>query len=130
MRQVAARPERVARRALDVLARTGAPAGRVLLVGMAYKPGVSDHRESPATRIAAELAAAGVPVDYHDPLVPVVDIPGVGARSSVDRPVPGDYALAVVATVHGGHDYGWLDGVAEVLDATYRLPVGGRRWLP
>jgi nucleotide sugar dehydrogenase len=128
MKQVAARPARVAARAEELLRATGAAGNRVLLVGMAYKPGVGDHRESPAMQIAEHLAAAGIEVDYHDPLVPAVDIPGLGERRSVEQPDPAAYDLAVVATVHRGHDYAWLDAVEHVLDGTYRTPAGATRW--
>jgi len=43
---------------------------RVLLIGLAYKPGVSDTRESPAIEILRLLVARGVEVACHDPLVP------------------------------------------------------------
>jgi len=45
---------------------------RVLVVGLAYKPGVADTRESPGLQLLALFAAAGAQVAYHDPLVPRV----------------------------------------------------------
>ena len=62
--RVAARPGEVAKRALDILTARGIAetAARVLLVGMAYKPGVEDYRESPAADIARHLANRGVHV--------------------------------------------------------------------
>jgi len=42
----------------------------VLVVGAAYKPDVSDTRESPAVDILAKLEDWGATVDYHDPHVP------------------------------------------------------------
>jgi nucleotide sugar dehydrogenase len=128
MRQVAARPARVAERALEVLERTGGSRGRVLVVGMAYKPGICDHRESPASQITQRLVAAGIDVDYHDPLVPSVEIAGAGGRRSVEVPDPDRYALAIVATMHPGRDYSWLDRVEHVLDGTYRTHAGRTRW--
>lgn len=46
----------------------GAPAPVVVLAGVAYKPDVSDVRESPTLRIAAMLESAGVAVRLYDPL--------------------------------------------------------------
>ncbi|MEO8830131.1 nucleotide sugar dehydrogenase [Lapillicoccus sp.] len=43
---------------------------RVLLVGVTYKPDVSDLRESPAGPLADRLAAWGADLAYHDPRVP------------------------------------------------------------
>ena len=45
-------------------------ASRILLLGVAYKPDVDIISESPALRIANELAARGAQVAYHDPHVP------------------------------------------------------------
>lgn len=129
MERVADRPGAVAARGLEVLAARGIPAAsaRVLLVGMAYKPGVEDYRESPACAITRHLAERGVRVDYYDPLVESADIPGVGTLSSVAGPVAADYDLALVVTVHRGFDYTFLVDCADVLDATYRTPGGRRR---
>ncbi|MBP0494184.1 nucleotide sugar dehydrogenase [Pararoseomonas indoligenes] len=43
---------------------------RILLLGLAYKPGVPDTRESPAVEIFRLLQERGAIVAYHDPLVP------------------------------------------------------------
>jgi len=46
----------------------------ILVVGAAYKPDVSDVRESPAIDIIAELDGWDATVDYHDPHVPELDV--------------------------------------------------------
>ena len=43
---------------------------RVGVVGVAFKPDVSDARNSPASEVIAGLAAGGAEVQYHDPHVP------------------------------------------------------------
>src|SRR6202140_3535284 len=43
---------------------------RVTVVGVSYKPGVGDVRESPALKIIALLRDLGADVLYHDPHVP------------------------------------------------------------
>jgi UDP-N-acetyl-D-glucosamine dehydrogenase len=62
-----------------------APARRarplVLIVGMAYKPGVGDVRDSVALSVASLLKNEGIQVEYHDPLVPTVTIDGEIATS-------------------------------------------------
>ncbi|MGO9821179.1 MAG: nucleotide sugar dehydrogenase [Solirubrobacteraceae bacterium] len=129
LQRVAARPADVAGRALEALAERGiaAQGARVLVVGMAYKPGIEDYRESPAAAITRHLAGQGVQVEYYDPLVDTADIRGVGRLMSVAGPVAGDYDLALVATVHPGFDYSFLADCENVLDATYRTPGGKRR---
>ena len=46
----------------------------ILVVGAAYKPNVSDTRESPAIDIFTELDNWGAGVDYHDPYVPKLEV--------------------------------------------------------
>ncbi|TKR25239.1 nucleotide sugar dehydrogenase [Natronomonas salsuginis] len=48
----------------------------VLVVGAAYKPDVSDTRESPAIDIIQQLEEWNAAVAYHDPHVPELDILG------------------------------------------------------
>jgi UDP-N-acetyl-D-glucosamine dehydrogenase len=42
---------------------------RVLILGVAYKPGVGDVRETPATQLVDHLKSLGAHVAWHDPLV-------------------------------------------------------------
>ncbi len=139
MRTVAARPRRVAMRAHELLQRSGRQLRdvRVLVVGVAYKPGVGDARGAPAGEIISRLLADGVQVDYHDPLVPALQIDGEPLHGVDPDPRrdasgfgPEDYELAIVLTMHPGHDYGWLRRCPQVLDCTYRAQTGSRRFLP
>jgi UDP-N-acetyl-D-glucosamine dehydrogenase len=50
---------------------------RVLLIGISYKPNISDTRESPALKIWERLKARGFAVTYHDPFVPSIEIENV-----------------------------------------------------
>ena len=43
---------------------------KVLLVGVTYKPNISDCRESPAYHLGERLASWGAEISYHDPFVP------------------------------------------------------------
>jgi UDP-N-acetyl-D-glucosamine dehydrogenase len=90
---------------------------------------VRDVRESPAVRIMRELAEEGMAVSYHDPLVRSLEADEQLALLSVPRPRPGDYDLALIVTLHDGHDYGWLDAFERVLDCTYCTPLGRERAL-
>jgi UDP-N-acetyl-D-glucosamine dehydrogenase len=42
-----------------------------LILGVAYKPGVGDVRETPVSELRNYLEAKGADVAWHDPLVPV-----------------------------------------------------------
>ncbi|MFJ8885450.1 nucleotide sugar dehydrogenase [Streptomyces sp. NPDC102402] len=123
MTAIAERPARVAGKARESLAARGvAIAGaRVLILGVAYKPGVADLRESPALEIMDRLTAWGATVEYADPLVPSLDRHGV-PRHSVGAPGALGWDLVVVHTVHPGTDLDWLDDGPAVLDVTHRLP--------
>lgn len=44
----------------------------ILVLGLSYKKGVADTRESPAYQIIPKLVKMGAQVDYHDPYVPSV----------------------------------------------------------
>jgi UDP-N-acetyl-D-glucosamine dehydrogenase len=77
---------------------------RILLLGVAYKPGVGDIRESPALKILSRLSAGGARVSYHDPYV--AELPGRTARSVPDLDAAvAETDLAVVVTDHPGIDF-------------------------
>ncbi len=123
MRQIAARPGQVAGRALALCGAADVP--RILLVGLAYKPGVADVRESPSMEIFDTLRAAGAAVAYHDPLIASFEHDGRLWFSA--PPDANGYDLAVLLVRHRGLVLGWLDG-ARVLAGTYRLsPLAAER---
>jgi GDP-mannose 6-dehydrogenase len=45
------------------------PPARVLLVGLAFKPGTDDLRDSPAVDLARQLLRAGFDLSVHDPTI-------------------------------------------------------------
>ncbi|MFL5863234.1 MAG: UDP binding domain-containing protein, partial [Solirubrobacteraceae bacterium] len=55
---------------------------RVLAVGVAYKPGVPDLRESPALLVVQQLYAAGASVAFHDEAVNELELDGDEVESS------------------------------------------------
>jgi UDP-N-acetyl-D-glucosamine dehydrogenase len=114
-------PIYVAERAL-VLAKTSSGSPKVLIMGVAYKPGVGDVRETPASALRAALEVRGAEVAWVDPLVPLWE---------GTTPVSEDWEcdIAIVATNQPGFDvksllargipvldctnnYGSLNGVA------------------
>jgi UDP-N-acetyl-D-glucosamine dehydrogenase len=66
-------PEYVVERFLD--STQNRESKQVLLLGVAYKPGVADVRESPALNVADQLKSRGFVVLYLDPLVK--SVPGL-----------------------------------------------------
>jgi UDP-N-acetyl-D-glucosamine dehydrogenase len=76
---------------------------KILILGMSYKAGVGDIRESPALKIAALLRDLGADISYHDPHVP--ELPDMGLASvDLDEELPGCDAVAIV-TAHPSVDY-------------------------
>ena len=67
---------------------------RVAIVGVSYKPGVGDLRESPALRIMRLLREQGAELSYHDDYVP--ELPDLGMRSEW----PDDPDCVVIVTAH------------------------------
>ena len=61
---------------------------RVLVVGVSYKPGVGDMRESPALKIISLLRELGAEVAYHDPHVPALAEFGLAERRRSRRRSP------------------------------------------
>lgn len=119
MTQVAARPARVAHRVLSLLGRPPANA-QILVVGVAYKPGVADIRESPALEIIERLRREGTSVSFTDNLVPQISVRG-GRMHSITPDPTGHWDAILVHTVHPGVDHSWLATCPVVIDATYRL---------
>ena len=135
---LAARPQRVATRAHELLLRSGRQLRelRVLVVGAAYKPGVADCSNAPAVEIISRLLEEGVHVDFHDPLVNVLsvddeEICGVDPdpRRDASGFGPEDYELTIIIGLQPGYDYGWLSRCPQVLDCTYRQRTGRRHFL-
>lgn len=131
MAAIAARPGRMVERARALLAEhaVALSGARVLVVGVAYKPGVADLRESPALEIMAALAAAGAKVAFTDPLVPSVLLGGTPLDG---EPFPAEqpWDLVLVHTRQPGADLRWLADQPLVLDATYRLDEVPHRAVP
>ena len=64
---------------------------RIAVLGVSYKPGVGDVRESPALKILTLLAALGADLRYHDPHVPSLpefDLSQPAARAGPRRRRP------------------------------------------
>jgi UDP-N-acetyl-D-glucosamine dehydrogenase len=77
---------------------------RILLLGVSYKAGIGDVRESPALKIAKQLQGMGGEVSYHDPHVP--ELPELNLASvDLDTALPASDVVAIV-TAHPGIDYG------------------------
>lgn len=110
-----AMPRYVAKRALSMV-HSSVISPRVLVLGVAYKPGVGDVRESPVLVLRDELKKLGAVIAWHDPLVPLWE-----GSEQVDLEWECD--VAILATNQPGMDLRQLitRGV-RILDCTNSIP--------
>ncbi|MGC7095253.1 UDP-glucose dehydrogenase family protein [Amycolatopsis lurida] len=95
--------ERIVRKVQELLTGSpyGSPAGaRVGLLGLTFKAGTDDLRDSPALAVAARLAARGAVLTGYDPAVPAARGGALADVHVVDDPllVAKDAAVLVVLT--------------------------------
>jgi UDP-N-acetyl-D-glucosamine dehydrogenase len=76
---------------------------RVAILGVSYKPGVGDVRESPALKIISLLMDLGAKVGYHDPHVPRLE--SLALTSSPLEQLLEDCDVAMIVTAHPGVDH-------------------------
>jgi UDP-N-acetyl-D-glucosamine dehydrogenase len=88
---------------------------KITLLGVSYKAGVGDVRESPALKIIALLKALGADVHYHDAFVPELREHDV-RNEPLDDAVEGA-DLVVIVTAHPDIDHADIAGrVPALLD--------------
>lgn len=119
-------PHYIVQRSLDILndQKKALNGSRVLLVGVAYKPNISDARETPALYLWPLLEGKGAAVFYHDPHVPDFEVPGptqhVRHQSQPLSPAhlqAAAYDLMIILTPHDSLDYEALaHGTCPVFD--------------
>ena len=105
---------------------------RVLALGVAYKRGVGDIRESPALEVLSMLRDKGAEVAYADPYVPSVEVDGVLLKAV--EPTSRELTAAdcvVILTDHPEFDYRQIvDTSSLVIDtrgATWGMPAPAER---
>jgi UDP-N-acetyl-D-glucosamine dehydrogenase len=76
---------------------------RITILGVSYKGGTGDIRESPALRIMEMLNDRGAELSYHDPYVP--SLPDLGLEGVALEPAVADADAVVLVTAHPGVDY-------------------------
>jgi UDP-N-acetyl-D-glucosamine dehydrogenase len=91
-----------AQRALNT-AGMSVKGARVGLLGVSYKPGVGDIRESPALKIIELLKGLGADVSYHDPHV--ASLNEFALQSTSLESAVSETDLTVIVTTHPGIDY-------------------------
>jgi UDP-N-acetyl-D-glucosamine dehydrogenase len=108
-------PKYVAERAFK-LVRSGVRNPRVLIVGVAYKAGVGDVRETPVLELRDHLKSLGAHVAWHDPLVS-------NWEGSKQVDLGWDCDVAILSTMQPGMDIDQMIARnVPILDCTNTLP--------
>ena len=96
---------------------------RILLLGVAYKPNISDMRESPALPLIDILRHKGAEISYADPHVPVLRLEGGDQLQAVelDADVVEAADCVIVLTHHSDVDYDVVADHAKVVFDTRRV---------
>lgn len=112
-------PEYVARRVGALLNDKGRSTrgSRILALGVAYKPDVSDDRESASIEVIRKLKEQGAELSIFDPYISSERLRDQGFDSHVDGEGFAQYDLAVVLTDHSNVPYQRIsEEVAMVFD--------------
>lgn len=102
-------PEYCVNRAMHILnkERKAISGAKVLVLGVAYKQDIDDHRESPAVRVIEELLKVGAQVTYYDPWIPFFkdgDLQMIGLPELTQEALE-KADLVMVTTAHTNVDY-------------------------
>jgi len=86
---------------------------RIVVIGVSYKGGVGDMRESPALKIMRLLAERGAKLAYHDDYVP--ELPDFGLSSEGLDDALAEADVAVIVTAHPELDVEAIVGTAPLV---------------
>jgi UDP-N-acetyl-D-glucosamine dehydrogenase len=87
---------------------------KIAVLGVAYKPGVGDIRESPALKIIDRLQALGAEIAYHDPYVPELKKFGLH-NTDLEQALAGA-DVALIVTAHPGIDHNHIAATVPTVD--------------
>jgi len=111
-------PRTVVGRIQDALNEQGKSlkGSRMLVLGVSYKPNVSDTRESPALDIIGLLKEKGAEVAYYDPYVPALEDEAWALTSVPDLMTSVRHSdCVVIVTDHAVTDYAKVSEVASLV---------------
>jgi UDP-N-acetyl-D-glucosamine dehydrogenase len=120
-------PDYVVARVGEALNDAGKPirGARILAVGVAYKPGVDDRRQSPSLAVMERLEDKGARIGYHDPFVDEIRL---GERTlhsrSLEDDTLADQDCVLILTAHPGIDIRHLARTAPLVFDTRGVTAG------
>ena len=111
-------PEYVVTKIMDALNedRKALNGSRILILGVAYKPDVSDVRESPALDVIHLLLQRGAEIVYHDPFVDSLAHEGIDLEGiALTDTAVSEADCVVVVTNHAAFDYEFIANHAHII---------------
>lgn len=96
---------------------------KILLLGVTYKPNISDQRESPAQPLARKLLDKGAELEYHDPHVEDWVIDGQSIARADDltaRLIDAD--LVIMLQPHRAYDLNVIATATRLFDTKGVVP--------
>jgi UDP-N-acetyl-D-glucosamine dehydrogenase len=101
---------------------------RILVLGVAYKPNVSDVRESPAIDLIHLLREKGGQVNYHDPYVHDLATEGIPLHSiELTTESLGNADCVVIVTHHDSYDWSQIrDQAPLIVDTRHAIKEPGK----
>ena len=128
-----AMPRHVVTVVIEVLNDIGRPlkGARILVLGVAYKRGVGDTRESPAHEIISTLLRRGADVAYADPHVPTFQIEGTELKAvDLTDEIVRQADCTLILTDHREFDFRRIVELAPLVvdtrNATWGITAPGR----
>jgi len=128
-----AMPRHVVTVVIEVLNDVGRPlkGARILVLGVAYKRGVGDTRESPAHEIISSLLRRGADVAYADPHVPTFQIEGTELKAvDLTDEIVRQADCTLILTDHREFDFRRIVELAPLVvdtrNATWGITAPGR----
>lgn len=98
---------------------------KILALGVAYKRGVGDIRESPAMEILARLRERGAEVSYADPYVPALALDGITLKAvQLTDQVVAAADCVLIITDHPQFDYRRITAIAPLVVDTRNATSG------
>ena len=89
---------------------------KIVILGVAYKPNVSDIRESPALDVIHLLNKQGAEIYFHDPFVRDLEDAEVPAQAvELTAENLNDADCVVVITNHEGYDWRWVTDQSRLI---------------
>ncbi len=98
---------------------------KILVIGVTYKRDVRDLRKSPSLKLIELLQEQLVQVDYHDPLIPYLDIGTIQLKATaLTKKNLLQYDCVVIATDHTHVDYKTILKYARLVYDTRNVYAG------